>query len=141
MHHPVLFSLSSAIESRKDQYYLALEKAQRSNEISNWITYFITTILQAQESAFLQINFTLQKSKFFDAHRDQLNDRQWKVVNRMLDEGPSGFEGGMNATKYMHLTSISKATATRDLQDLVQKNVFIQRSGGGRSTSYDLKLV
>ena len=141
LNHPVLFSLSSAIESQKDQYYLALEKAQRSNDISNWITYFVSTILQAQESSLQQINFTLQKAKFFDAHREQLNDRQLKVVNRMLEAGSSGFEGGMNATKYMHITTTSKATATRDLQDLVEKNVFVPRSGGGRSTSYDLKLV
>ena len=43
----------------------------------------------------------------------------------MLEEGPKGFEGGMNARKYTGITKASKATATRDLQDLANKNIFV----------------
>lgn len=45
----------------------------------------------------------------------------------------------MNARKYVALTKVSKATATRDLQDLVEKAVFAP-IGGGRSTRYELVL-
>lgn len=40
--------------------------------------------------------------------RDQatvLNERQHKVLNRLLDAGPDGFKGGINARKYMGLLS------------------------------------
>lgn len=57
----------------------------------------------------------------------------------MLEEGPSGFVGGMNARKYVAITKVSKATATRDLQDLAKHGVFIP-VGGGRSTRYRLNL-
>ena len=57
----------------------------------------------------------------------------------MLDEGPKGFEGGMSAKKYIAITHTSKATATRDLQDLVEKGAFIP-TGGGRSTRYEVNL-
>ena len=53
----------------------------------------------------------------------------------MLEEGDQGFEGGMNARKYVSLAKTSKATATRDLQDLVAKGVF-KPIGGGRSVRY-----
>lgn len=57
----------------------------------------------------------------------------------MLDEGNLGFEGGMNARKYVSLAKTSKATATRDLQDLVVKGIF-KPIGGGRSTRYEIDV-
>lgn len=137
---PILFSLSSAIESKKENYYSALEGAQRSNEISSWIGYFVSTILEAQDVASRQITFTLRKTRFFDQHRESINDRQRKVLHRMFEAGPDGFEGGMNARKYISITAVSKATATRDLKDLMEKGIFVQREGGGRNTSYDVVL-
>jgi len=44
----------------------------------------------------------------FDRIKDQLNDRQLRILRRMLDEGPKGFEGGMSAKKYMSITDASK---------------------------------
>ena len=139
MGRPVLFSLSKSIEANKSAYYNALKNAQRSNEITEWINYFVKTVLDAQIDAEQEIEFTLKKSKFYDHHKDTLNERQQKVVRRILEEGYQGFEGGMNARKYISLTSASKATATRDLQDLVQKGIF-RPIGGGRSTRYEIKF-
>jgi Fic family protein len=136
---PVLLSLSRTIEADKKSYYTALEKAQSSLDITSWINYFVRTILDAQTLAEEQIEFTLKKVKFFDRFRQQLNERQMLVLNRMFEEGPKGFEGGMNAGKYMGITKTSKATATRDLQDLVEKGAFLA-AGGGRSSSYRLNI-
>lgn len=136
---PVLFSLSKSIEGHKKAYYDALQKAQRSNDITPWIHYFVKTVLDAQIDAEQEIEFTLKKARFFDRHNKELNGRQKKVVRRMLEAGHPGFEGGMNARKYVSLTGTSKATATRDLQDLVAKNIF-KPIGGGRSTRYELRI-
>ncbi len=43
----------------------------------------------------------------------------------MFDAGPDGFEGGMNAKKYTSITKTSKATATRDLQYLLEQEVLV----------------
>jgi len=75
----------------------------------------------------------------FSGVQDRLNERQLKVLRRMLKEGPAGFKGGMTAKKYIAMTGAAKATATRDLQGLVQANVFIP-SGGGRSVCYQVNL-
>jgi len=136
---PLLLSLSKAIESKRSEYYAALQNAQRSNEITSWIEYFLNVILNAQRDAEEQIEFTLKKAHLFNKHRDGLNERQLKVIRRMLDEGPGGFEGGMSAQKYIKIAKTSRATATRDLQDLVKKNIFSQH-GGGHSTRYELEL-
>lgn len=136
---PVLLSLSQTIEANKKSYYNALEKAQMSNEITKWIEYFVSMTLEAQNEAEQQIEFVLKKARFFDKFKDQLNERQMKVVRRMLEQGAQGFEGGMNARKYVSIAKTSKATATRDLQDLADKSVLVV-SGGGRSTGYCVNI-
>jgi Fic family protein len=136
---PVMLSLSKMIESDKKKYYLELEKAQNSMEINSWLNYFVEIILEAQMDSEYQIDFTLKKVKFFDRFRNLLNDRQMRVLNRMLEEGPKGFSGGINAKKYGSLCKVSKATATRDLQYLLETSAVIV-SGGGRSTSYSVNL-
>ncbi|WP_069658329.1 Fic family protein [Arcticibacter eurypsychrophilus] len=139
---PVLLSLSKTIESKKSKYYAALEVAQRSIEITPWINYFVDVILNAQQDTEDQIDFVLRKTIFFDRFKDKLSERQLKVVKRMLEEGPAGFVGGINASKYGTLTKVSKATATRDLQNLLSLDALIPLSeAGGRSTRYQLNLV
>ncbi len=141
INRPVMLSLSRTIEANKSSYYDSLEKAQHSNEITAWIEYFIKTSLDAQIEAESQIDFTLKKTKFFDRFKDKFNDRQLIVIRRMLEEGPKGFEGGMNARKYVGLTKTSKATATRDMQQLLEIGAFIPAGkGGGRSTSYHVNI-
>lgn len=69
-----------------------------------------------------------------------MNERQRKVLARMFRAGPEGFEGGISARKYVAITGASKATASRDLSDLLQKGALRRLPGGGRSTRYELAL-
>ncbi len=139
LKRPILMSLSTAIEAKKSIYYQALQKAQRSNHINDWILYFGNTILEAQQDFLVEIDFYLKKTRFFDGHKDILNDRQQKVIRRMLDEGEADFVGGLNARKYQAIAKTSKATATRDLQDLIEKQIIISK-GSGRATNYQVRL-
>jgi Fic family protein len=136
---PILMSLSTAIESNKKAYYEALEKAQRSNEVNDWIEYFGKTILEAQKDFIKSIEFLLKKTAFYDHNKTFLNEAQLKVINRMLEEGTEGFRGGLNARKYQAISQVSKATATRHLQDLLERG-FLSSMGGGRSTNYQVNL-
>jgi Fic family protein len=96
-------------------------------------------LILAVNSAEDDIQFTLKKTRFFDQKRALLGARQIEVIDRMLQEGPQGFVGGMSAKKYMIIAKTSKATATRDLQDLVQLGVFLP-VGSGRSARYEINL-
>lgn len=136
---PVVLSLSRTIEANRNAYYDALKAAQEGNEITGWIAWFVRTVLEAQLDAEAQIRFVVRKSKFFQRLEDQLNERQIKVLQRMLEAGPEGFQGGMNARKYVALTGSSKATATRDLQHLARMGAFTP-IGAGRSTRYAIDL-
>jgi len=137
---PTLLSLSETIEANKKAYYDALKSAQKSNEITDWIIYFSNTVLKAQIRAEENIEFILKKTKFFDKFKDQLNERQHKVIRRMLEAGIEGFEGGMSTKKYVAITGTSKATATRDLQYLLEIRA-LKQTGGGRSTRYEISFT
>lgn len=136
---PILLSLSRTIEADKKAYYQALEKASKSNEITKWVKYFVEITLTSQKQARELIDFILKKTKFFDRYKDGLNERQLKVIKRMMEAGPEGFEGGINASKYSSLTKVSKATATRDLQYLLEIKALAV-VGGGRSTRYVIDI-
>ena len=67
-----------------------------------------------------------------------MNERQRKVINRLLDAGYGGFEGGLTTRKYVSMAKVSRATAFREISDMVEKQVLKQNPGKGRSVSYDL---
>ncbi len=134
-----LISLSRVIANGKKAYYGALQASNYSNEITAWLAYFGQVILEAQALAQATVDFLIQKTQFHDRLRGQLNERQDKVLSRVFREGPCGFEGGLSAEKYIRLTGASRATATRDLQDLVRKQALTQ-TGTLKSTRYHLVL-
>ena len=136
---PVMLSLSRKIEAERKMYYNSLETAQKGNDITKWVRYFVQTIVDAQTETRHMLDFTLKKTRFLERFKDKLNDRETKVIGRMLEEGPDGFDGGMTAKKYISIAKTSKATATRDLQHLAEIGCLVA-SGGGRSTSYQLSI-
>jgi Fic family protein len=108
-------------------------------EITDWLAYFSETTLQAQENTNKRIDFFIAKARFYERLRGQLNERQEKAIARLFREGIEGFKGGLSAENYISITGTSRATATRDLQDLVAKGA-LSRTGELRHTRYALKL-
>ena len=134
-----LIALSNTINRHRKGYYEMLQKSSRDNEITAWLAYFAQTVLEAQAYAQSLVDFIIAKAKFFARYSGQFNERQEKAIARMMREGPDGFQGGLSAEKYIRITGASRATATRDLQDLVEKQALI-RSGALKSTRYHLAL-
>lgn len=134
---------ASIMEKRKD-YYRMLEITQKGDLcITEWMLWFLDTLKHSLEAALNRIDFVLQKSRFWQRHsQDDLNAQQIKVLNRLLDAGHphngGGFQGNLNAKKYMGIAGVAKATATRHLAHLLEKNCLIKCAGGGRSTRYDI---
>ncbi len=136
---PSLIALSQTIEAKRKRYYQALELNNKNNEITDWLIYFAQTVLDAQSNSLEIVDFLIEKTKFYDRVRDLLNERQEKVIARLFREGPSGFKGGLSAEKYISITGTSRATATRDLQDLVENNILL-KVGELKSTRYYLNI-
>lgn len=136
---PSLLALSHVIHGDRRSYYDALEANNKHVAITDWLVYFADTILEAQGHTQHLIDFLISKTKLYDRVRDMLNDRQARVVEHMFREGPGGFEGGLSAANYISITRAPRATATRDLQDLVEKGVLTV-TGILKSTRYHLNI-
>lgn len=135
------YALSAAIMDRRKRYYGALEAAQRSSpvDITPWLLWFTETLEAAIDDALRRIQQTLVKTRFWaQISSADLNERMKKVLNRMLDaEEP--FK--LTTRRYVSLTKVSKATATRDLQAMVQAGCIEPIPGAaGRSTGYRIRL-
>lgn len=137
--HQTLIALAQTILIRRKAYYLELERASRSNEVTAWLAWFAGLTLEAQNRTESRIQFLLDKTRLLDRLKGRLNHRQEKVLLRMLREGPEGFEGGLSAANYLTISGTSPATATRDLNELVTLGA-LTRTGERRHTRYFLAL-
>lgn len=138
--HPSLIALAYTIERGRKAYYNALERNNKDTGITDWLVYFGETIIQAQRNTIKRVDFYVAKARLYEKLRGQLNERQDKVIARMFREGIDGFKGGLSAENYIRITKTSRATATRDLQDLVAKGA-LTKTGELRHTRYQLAIL
>jgi len=131
------YSMSAQIRQERKDYYDILESTQkrRTMDVTPWIEWFLGCLGRAIDGAQGVLGSVLAKARFWEHVRDvPLNDRQRRVINRILD----GFEGKLTSSKYAALAKCSQDTAHRDILALVAASVLVQNSAGGRSTSYSL---
>lgn len=103
--------------------------------MTEWLLWFLRMLGEALELAHHAIDGVLEKAHFWQRVSGiALNERQVKVLNRLLD----GFEDNLTSSKWATLAKTSNDAALRDINELVELGI-LQRSGaGGRSASYDL---
>ncbi len=135
------YSLSAQIQRERKAYYEVLERTQKGSlDVTDWLTWFLATLHQAVDQAQLTLDAVLSKARFWQRWADTtpapLNERQVKVLNRLLD----GFEGKLTNRKWATLAKCSPDTALRDISDLLARGVLVKTEGGGRSTGYVLGL-
>ncbi|MHA3083459.1 Fic family protein [Acinetobacter sp. ANC 5383] len=135
-----LYAISPSILNKRKSYYEILEQTQKSNsDITNWLIWFLDTLNDSLDTTLKQIQRTLLKSQFWQKFSNlDLHEGQRKVLNRLLDGGENGFEHGISASQYQKVAKVSKATATRHLTDLLEKECIIKLDGGGRNTRYQV---
>jgi Fic family protein len=134
-------SLNYQIMKERKEYYAALERCSTGNgDITPWLLWFPGCFSRAIERSEKKLAIVIDKARFWQRHaQDPLSDRQRKVINRLLDSGRGGFEGGLTTRKYVALADVSRATAFREIEQLLKLGILVRRSGGGRSVSYDVK--
>ena len=136
------YSFSARIMTERKAYYNVLERAQKGTiDITSWLLWFLECYSRAIKDSEVTISKVLQKAMFWQNHSQTiLSKNQQKVINRLLDAGRDGFAGGLSTRKYVAMTRVSRATAYRDINDLLKKKLLVQRKAKGRSVSYDLKF-
>lgn len=133
------YSLSAQIMADREEYYTILEKCQKGScDITPWLLWFLESFTRAIRRSEDILDGVFTRSEFWRRHDHlQLTDRQKKAINRLLEEEPEGFEGGLTTKKYASMTHTSKGTAFRELDQLYEWGI-LQRVGKGRSVHYEL---
>jgi Fic family protein len=140
-----LYSISTAISNDRTGYYKILDKTtnlflNKEYDLTPWIKWHLTIFNNAMQQALKNIEYLIQKTKFWDIHRkNALNERQIKVLNKILDMGSENFDGGLSTKKYISMTQVSKATAQRDITELLEFGCIEQIEGtAGRNVRYKI---
>jgi Fic family protein len=130
------YSMSAQIRLERNDYYEILERTQKGTlEVTPWMHWFLGCLDRAFLGAEVTLVSVLRKARFWEVYAgESFNDRQRKVVNRLLD----GFEGKLTSSKWAKLAKCSQDTAHRDINDLVKRGILAKDAAGGRSTSYSL---
>jgi Fic family protein len=137
-----LHGVSTELRRRQAEYYDALNQAQRgTGDVTVWLEWFTSVCADSCQASAALIDEALVRARFWSDHKHvALNERQRKVLNKMLEAGPGRFEGGLTQRKYVAMTGAATATATRDIVSLLDKGMLVQGDAAGRSTNYNLSI-
>ena len=141
-----IYTMSKSIYEDRKGYYNALDKTtgrfQKDEplDITYWMEWFFKTLHDALLDAQKQLSYIVDKTKFWDAHRgDELNARQIKVLNKLLDIGNENFKGDLTKKKYVKIANTAETNASRDLADLLEKACIKKVEGTtGKGTKYTI---
>lgn len=133
------YSMSAQIRHERSAYYDMLETTQKGPlDITQWMEWFLGCLSRAIDEAGDTLAAVIQKARFWEKHAgESFNERQTKVLNRMLD----GLEGKLTSSKWAKLAKCSQDTAYRDILELVNRGALQKDAAGGRSTSYSLTEI
>ena len=147
-HISKLYTMSKSINDDRKSYYTALEqttgyiKNNNPMDITLWCKWFFETLYLALLEAQKSLAYIVDKTNFWDRHKDDnLNARQTKVMNKILDMGQENFQGGLSKKKYIIIADTTSATASRDIADLLKKECIKQVVGTrGKNIRYEIIL-
>lgn len=140
-----LLGMSRQLLAVRAAYYDALSQAQSGGlDVTPWVRWFVQAFTQGCIQSQAVVKQALDKASFRQrAASLAVNERQSRVLSRLLDAGSSalggGFLGGMTADKYSKITGSSKATATRDLTELLRHGL-LKVEGVGKATRYAVNV-
>ncbi len=130
------YNMAITINQDKKRYYQVLEQTQRGDgDITNWLIWYLQTLLAAIQEANTIVNTVLNKSFFWMRTTGiALSQRQIYTLNLFLD----GYEAKITSKTWATLNKCSKDTAIRDIQNLLQKGILHEDSPGAKRPSYSL---
>jgi Fic family protein len=136
-----LHGFSNQVKKQQAGYYEALGASTDAGNVTAWVSWFAQNFRDGCRANEELIDQSITRSKFWASNRHVwLNDRQIKALNAVLDKGPGEFEGGLTQKKYVAITKASTATASRDLNVLLENGLIKPGIGKGRSTYYDVAI-
>ena len=148
-----VYGLAHQMLKTRTAYYDALNHTQRLRGVAPeastidatpWVQWFVQAFTHACITSQAVVRDATDKAQFrLRAAQCHVNPRQSKVLERLLEAGHAGsgggFLGGMSTDKYAKITATSKATAARDLANLLAHGL-LRVEGVGKATRYAVNV-
>jgi Fic family protein len=117
-----------------------VHKEKNHLDITHWCEWFLSTLHIALIDTKKKLAYIVQKTMFWDKFRNyELNPRQTKVLNKILDMGTENFQGALSKKKYMIIADTASTTASRDIAQLIEIGCISQVEGtNGRNVRYEI---
>lgn len=130
------YNISSEINQDKNHYYAILERTQHGDgDITEWMVWYLETLLRAIKEANTVVSTVLNKSFFWmHAASIPMTERQTRTLNMFLD----GYEAKITSKTWSALNKCSRDTAIRDIQDLENKGVLRKDDPEAKRPSYSI---
>jgi Fic family protein len=125
-------------------YYAQLQAATGAGklDVTPWVAWFVNCVSLALQAAMTHIETAIAKNHFWRAVAlavPALSASQRKLLGKLYDT-PDGFTNGLSTELYCGIATCSRATAYRDLTQLLEAGLLTQW-GVGRGTRYGLVRV
>lgn len=134
---PLILPVSTVIARHRVAYYDEINAASRSLDWTNWAAFFIPVLTELLTDFLAAMRFVAAKRDYLTKYERNFSVRAKKVILRMFEDGEDGVRAGLSAAKWMRMTKVSKATATRELSEL-EKSGAVVVTGAGPQTRYRL---
>ena len=95
-------------------------------DITPWLEWFLGCLDRALGGVEHILAGLFRKARFLEAQaHEPFNERQRAIINRIFD----GFEGKLTSSEWAKLAKCSQDTSLRDIDDLVKRGIFVERTG------------
>lgn len=136
---PLILPISVTIARHRRDYYDAINNASRSLDWTEWARFFIPVLTETMEDFVYAAKFVTAKAEYLSKYEKILSGRAKAVITRMFADGPAGVAAGLSAAKWVRMTKVSKATATRDLAELLKTGAITVENAAAQ-TRYHLDI-
>ena len=125
---PLILPVSTVIARHRSAYYDEINEASRSLDWTNWAAFFIPVLTEMMTDFVAAMRFVKAKRDYLQKFENGFSARAKKVILRIFEDGEAGVKAGLSAAKWMRMAKVSKATATRDLEELVAQGANLRGS-------------
>lgn len=111
--------LSPTLLGRRQEYHRMLDGACRDRDLTAWLTWFATVVVEACRHCRARIDFAVAKTNHLAAVRDRVNSRQEALLRHLYRQPRETFARGITVDEYRGFAEIGREDAKTDLDALV----------------------
>lgn len=129
---PILY-LSDFFEKNRQLYYDNLSNVRTKNDLKQWFKFFLVGIVETTKKGIETFDAILKLKKEIENKIQKKGTRSSHFLTLLdyLYQKPI-----INIAKIVELTSVSRATAYKILEELVEMNILKKATGSTRKTIY-----